>query len=71
MRCRSCNSPMVGAVRYKDIQIHGMYVEEDFCNQCIHESDYIDFVDVHSYQFEVLTEDIFTSLGIEKVDDIY
>lgn len=71
MRCKCCNAPMVGAVRYKNIQVYGRCIEEDFCNQCIHETDYIDFLYNHTYQFEELTEDVVRSLNVEIHSEMY
>lgn len=70
-RCRCCNTPLVGAVRFKEVSDGQVRFEEDFCNQCIYETEQADWSDVHTYQFEDLTEDIRVSLNIEQSDEIY
>lgn len=67
MRCRSCDVPLVGQVRYKDApEFEGLFIEEDFCTRCIYETEVLEYVDVKTYQFEDLTENIFNFLHIEE-----
>ncbi|MNQ44337.1 hypothetical protein D3C85_580900 [compost metagenome] len=57
MRCKSCNVPLLGKVKYKDHEhTNGILIEEDFCSQCSYETSVLDYVDVHTYQFEDITE---------------
>ena len=56
-RCKSCDAPLVGIVRYKSgEEFDGLWVEEDMCTHCIYITDTIDYADLRSYQFEDLTE---------------
>ena len=57
MRCKCCDAALVGAVRYKNNEdIHGLYIEEDFCNECIFITDNLEYIDIKSYQFEDITD---------------
>lgn len=57
MRCRSCDVPLTGHVRYKSgEEFDGKFIEEDMCTQCILIVDTIDYVSVKSYQFEDITD---------------
>lgn len=57
MRCKCCNVPLVGHVRYKSgEEFDGLWIEEDMCTDCIFITDTIDYMDTKSYQFEDLTE---------------
>jgi len=58
-RCRSCDTPLVGAVRYKDNEeLVGLYIEEDMCNKCIRDTEILEYIDVKTYQFEDITENL-------------
>lgn len=70
MRCRSCDVPLVGAVRYKDGEaFQGKFVEEDFCNRCIYETEVLEYTEVKTYQFEDITENLYNLLNINDIYD--
>lgn len=66
-RCKCCDIPLVGAVRYKDAEdLEGLFVEEDMCNRCIRDTEVLEYMDVKSYQFEDLTENICFIMNISN-----
>lgn len=68
-RCRCCDVPLVGHVRYKSgEEFDGKFIEEDMCTRCIFEVEVADFIDTHSYQFQDLTENIYFLMNISEID---
>lgn len=66
-RCKCCDVPLVGAVRYKDVEeLEGLFIEEDMCNRCIRDTEVLEYMDVKSYQFEDLTENICFIMNISN-----
>lgn len=64
-RCKCCDVPLTGHIRYKTgEEFDGKFVEEDMCTYCIFVVDTVDYTDVKSYQFEELTENIYNILDI-------
>lgn len=63
-RCKCCDAPLVGQVRYKsNEEFKDLFVEEDMCNACIFVVDNIEFLDTSSYQFEDYTENMLSFLS--------
>lgn len=66
-RCKCCDVPLVGQVRYKHgEEFDGKWVEEDFCNQCIFQSSGLEYMDVKTYQFEELTENVLNIINFDE-----
>jgi len=68
--CRSCDVPLIGMVKYKDSEeLQGKFVEEDFCNRCIYETEVLEYNEVKTYQFEDITENLYNLLNINDIYD--
>lgn len=68
-RCKCCDVPLVGQVRYKSgEEFEGKFIEEDFCTKCIYITDIMEYVEIKTYQFEDITENITFILNIDEND---
>lgn len=66
-RCKCCDDPLVGIVRYKSgEEFDGKFIEEDMCNACIFYSDSLEYDDVKTYQFEDLTENLNNIINFDE-----
>lgn len=58
-RCRCCDIPLTGIVRYKSgEEFDGLYIEEDLCTYCIYISETSEYINTKTYQFEDITENV-------------
>lgn len=63
-RCKCCDTPLTGVVRYKHgEEFDGLYIEEDLCTQCIYISDNSEYINTKTYLFEDLTESLYTFIN--------
>lgn len=62
-RCKCCDVPLVGMIRYKNNdEFEDKFVEEDMCTQCIFISDNSEYIDVKTYQFGDISEHVLNLL---------
>lgn len=68
-RCKCCDVALIGQVRYKSgEEFDGLFIEEDFCTSCIYQTEVLEYVDVKTYQFEDITENIFFLINYNQND---